>query len=101
MKTRGTQQFTFCISCKKVVVCDPKELSVMSVYLNNFTNKITELGLPISILYCIPLSSQYIDKRQDEGQLFCESYFVNTLLGLQLPLYLEKSKGRKTGEMEK
>lgn len=47
MKIRGTQQFTFHISCKKVVVCDPKELSVMSVYLNNFTDKITELGLPI------------------------------------------------------
>lgn len=44
---RGTQQSTFCISCKKVVVCDPKELNVMSVYLNNFTDKITELDLPI------------------------------------------------------
>jgi len=46
MKIRGTQQFTFCISCKKVVVCDPKELNVMSVCLNNFTDKITGLGMP-------------------------------------------------------
>lgn len=47
MKIRGAQQFTFCIFWKKVVACDPKELSVMSAYLNNFANKITELVLPI------------------------------------------------------
>lgn len=43
---QGAQQFTFYIFERKDV-CDPKELFLMSVYLNNFTDKITEPGLPI------------------------------------------------------